>query len=380
MGKMLFFVSFVAVMLAIVRPASAQTPPQSAELQAASSRVGDFRDMAAEFGAESYFPSDWAAAQSAYAKAGLLFEAPGANRDEAIAAMNLAADSFESVLDMTLSLYAQAREDEIMAIRSGLMDNGARAFFPEFVGRADLAALDAWDLYEAGNYREARASAEKALAMFQVLETGFAAWQTRREIVLMGFSDTAKDLERADEIMGDAVRAYNDGNLSLAMENALEARSRYSLVVSSGWAGVAERRASTAEAERLAAVEMRANVAVKGIFEQADLVYVTAIDLLRREHYMEAAVQFDKATSLYTIAISSTRQLRNVAANAIMEATLRIDGNAKGILRYFIQTSVEDGEAPQIETSRSILEQHKERIRRLEDMIRAAREANANDN
>jgi len=354
-------------MLALPHQASAQTTPLGEELRAAVSRAGELRAMAADFDAASYFPSEWASAEAAHTEAGLTTDEAGA-----IAAHNLAADSFESILRLSLSLYAQAREDEITAIRRGLTENGARAFFPELAGRADRAALEAWDLYEAGNYGDARIGAEQALSMFQILETGFAAWQRRREIVLMGlgFSDTAKDnLERADEIMGDAVHAYNAGDFSLAMENAIEAHARYSLLVSSGWTGLAQHRASTAEAERLAAVEIRGNVARKDIFEQADLIYVTALDLLRREHYMEAASQFEKATSLYSLAISSTLRLRDIAASTIMEANLKIDGRAA-------DPQIES----EIESARPTLEQHMESIRRLEDMIRAAREAKSNEN
>ncbi|MCL2191276.1 MAG: hypothetical protein FWB79_04750 [Treponema sp.] len=323
MSKVLFLASFVALALALPCLASAAPQSPGGELQAAIARAGELRGKAGDFMAEAYFPGEWIVAEALYAEAGRI-NAGGAG--DAAAAFDMAANSFASILRLTIPLYAQAREDEIMMVRDGLVAAGARASFPELMGLADRAALAALDLYEAGDYYSARDSAAEAYAMFQILETTFGAWQTRREIIRRGFIDYARDnYERAEAVIGDAVQAYLAGEFPAAMENAIEAQARYFLVLTAGWAAVAERSFSMARAERYAAVEARANVAARVVFEEADLFYETATDSIRMEYYREAAELFAEAAVLYAYARVSTLERRRLAAEAIMEANRRIE-------------------------------------------------------
>jgi len=326
MSKILFFASFVALMLALPCLAFAQAPSPQEELQAVIARAEEFRGKAGDFDAESYFPGEWIVAEALYVDARRISAGGTADINSAITAYSMAANSFASILRLTIPLYAQAREDEIMMIRDGLVAGGARAAFPELMGRADRAALAALDLYEAGEYHSARDAAAEAYVMFQILETAFGAWQTRREIVRRGFAGYAEDnYERAEVIIGEAVYAYLAGEFPVAMENAIEAQARYVLVLSAGWAALAERRFSLARVERRAAVEARADVAARAVFEEADSLYGTAADSLREEYYREAAELFAEAVALYVFARTSTLERRRLAAEAIEEANRRIE-------------------------------------------------------
>ena len=325
MRKSLFFASFVAAMFALPHLALAEERSPGEELQAAIARAGEFRGKAGDFGAEAYFPSEWEAAKALYERAAAMFTATD-DVGGAIAGYNAAADSFASLFRLSVPLYAQAREDEIMMIRDGLVAAGARAFFPELFGPADRAAVVALEQYEAGEYHAARDSAATAYAMFRVLETAFGAWQTRREIIRRWFTDYARDnFDRAEEIIGEAIYAYLAGDFPLALENAIEAQARYSLVLSAGWAALAENRSSLARTERIAAVEARANVAAKDVFEKADSLYDAAVDSMQGEYFREAAEQFADAVALYTHARKSTLERRRIAAEAIREANRLIE-------------------------------------------------------
>jgi len=328
MSKVLFFASFVAVGLALpcLLPAQAPSPQAVEERQAAVARAGEYRTKAGDFEAASYFPSDWAAAEALYAEAALMPTGSAGDVDRSTAAFNAAADSFSSILRLTIPLYAQAREDEIMMLRDALVAGGARALFPGLVRPADRAALAALDRYGAGDYYAARDYADRAHAMFQVLETAFTAWRLRREIVQRGFMDYAQDnFERAEAIIEYAMRAHFAGDFPLAFENAVEAQARYSLVLSSGWAALAEYYSTAAKGKRVAAVDVRANVAARDIFEEADGLYGSAADSLRREYYREAAMMFADAGALYLVAKVSTLERRRLAAEAIMEANRHIE-------------------------------------------------------
>ncbi|MCL2600867.1 MAG: hypothetical protein FWD88_06775 [Treponema sp.] len=327
MSKNLFLAISIAILLALPCFVLAQTPSSPAEeLRSAIARAEEYRQNAGNFEAASYFPSEWVVAEALYAEARLLPTGSASETNRAITAFTSVADSFAAMFRLTVSLYAQAREDEIMIIRGGLIAGGARAVFPELMGPADQAALTALDLYEVGDYRSARDYATKAHIMFQILETSFSAWQMRQEIVRMGFMDYAMDnYERAEEVISEAMQAYIVGEFPAALENAMEAQARYTLVLSSGWAVLAEYHSTLAKAERTAAVEARANVAAREVFEEADFLYYTAVVSVRREYYREAAELFAGAEALYLVARTSTLERRRIAAEAIREANRQIE-------------------------------------------------------
>ena len=323
MRKTLFLASVVAVMLALPCLVFADGRSPGEELQAAVTRARDYRELALLFGAESYFPSEWEDADAFFAGITATGDMGGA-----IADYNAAGDAFASIFRLSVSLYAQAREDEIMMIRDGLVAASARASFPELFAPADRAALVALDKYEAGEYRAARDSAATAYVMFRVLETAFGAWQTRGEIFRRQFIDYAQDnFDRAEEILGEAIYVYLAGDFPLALENAIEAQARYSLVLSAGWAALAENRSSLARTERIAAVEARANVniAAREVFGRADSLYDMAVDSMQGEYFREAAEQFADAVALYAYARVSTLERRRAAAEAIKEANRLIE-------------------------------------------------------
>jgi len=326
MGKVMFFSCFVAAMLVLPSLALAQSPlPPTEELEAARARAERYREMAGDFEGAAYFPSDWEAAEALRARAAGMPMAADYT-DGAIAAYNAAADSFAAIFRLSVSLYAQAREDEIMIVREGLVAAGARVSFPELMGPADRAALTALHLYESEDYYPARDYAAQAYAMFRILETALGAWQMRQEIVQRGFIDYARDnFELAEEIIAAAMQGYLERDFFPAQENALEAQARYSLVLSAGWAAAAEYNFYVATVERRAAMEARANVAARELFEQADAMNSAAADLLRMEYYREAAEKFADAEAMYFAARVSAMERRRIASEAIMEANRQIE-------------------------------------------------------
>jgi len=320
MKKILFLVSFTVIMLVLPCLVSAQTPqPDQAStdgLNAAIARAEETRKKAGDFESSSYFPGEWEAAEAQYANAGSA---------KTPAAYNTAADAFDSVFKLTIPLYAQAREDEIMALRNKLVAAGARVSFPEIFAVADKTALSAQDQYKAQDYYTARDSAAQALLMYQTMTSAHNAWLAQREIKEMEFERNDLDnFQRAGKILNDAMTAYQAGNYSLAQENANEALSRYNLVLSAGWAAYAERRFSLAEAARQAALDVKANIAVRDLFNEADSNYKTSVVSYDSQKYEEAAKQFINAETLFTAAKTSATEKRQNAAEIIKKAREKI--------------------------------------------------------
>ena len=367
MKKLLFFAPLIAMVAVLscksttsVTPVSAQqadeTTPAfnqspSAELNAAMARAAEARKRAGDFESPSYFPSDWEAAEAQYAEAeqiptdtdlvsneiiaksndDAVKEAisrynAAAGTDKAVAAYNAAADAYDSVFKLAIPLYAQAREDEIMALRNNLVAAGARNYFPEPFSRADRTALTALDQYEADDYYAAKDTAAQALKMYQILTSAFNAWLVRGEIEEREFEAYDPDnFERAGGILDDAMSAYGAENYASAQENADEALLRYNLVLSAGWAAYAELRSSMAEAERQAALDIKANIAVKDLFSEADETYKTGGDAFSSKKYEEAARQFINSEALFILASVSASEKRLIAVEMMREANRKIE-------------------------------------------------------
>jgi len=322
MKKLLFFASFTIAMLVLPCLVSAQTssaePNQASMdgLNAAVARADESRKKAGDFESPFYFPGEWEAAEAHYANAGSV---------KTPAAYNAAADAFNSVFKLTIPLYAQAREDEIMALRNSLIAAGARVSFPEFFALADKTALSALDQYEAQDYYTARDSAVAALLMYQAMTSAYNAWLAQREIKDREFELYDLDnFNRAGEILNNAIAAYQAGDFSLAQKNADEALLRYNLVLSAGWAAYAELRFSLAEAERQAALDIKANIAARDIFTEADSTYKTSVVFYDSQKYEEAAKQFINSETLFIVASVSASEKRRNAAETIREAHEKI--------------------------------------------------------
>ena len=331
MKNRLFSILFIAVMIISPSISAQQGGGQSAlgELEAAAAKAGEARSRAADFECPTYFPGEWETAEARLSQAGQMPN-NDANIRNTIDAYNAAADAFDSTLSLTIPLYAQAREDEIMELRDLLVDAGAKEYFPEYFVPADNAALLALAQYEAEEYYEARDSAANALDLFRCLTLAHSAWILSWEINEREFSLYDLDnFERANEILSGAMDAYNAGDVPAVLENAEEARLRYSLVLSTGWAEYAEFHSSKADGERQAALDMRANIAARDYFSMAEHDYKDAHDQLNGENYEEAAKLFVNAEAMYVIANMLAQEKRVLARNLLREAHDKIEESGR---------------------------------------------------
>jgi uncharacterized protein with NRDE domain len=294
----------------------------ASDLDSALALAQEARKNAIDFEGNSYFPSEWEAAESQFARAGLLPK----DSSDAIKAYNEAADAFNRVFELAVPLFAQAREDEIMVERDYMITLGAKSFFPEYLMDADRAALLALTQYEAKNYFTARDSAAIALQKFLILETAFNAWLLRVEILARGFAGYDPDnFNLGGEIVSGAMDAYMAGDLKTARKKADEALAMFNTVLSTSWVSYAELRASLAEGERLAALDMKTDIAAKEFFKIADSDNKTALTLLESKKFEDAARLFIDAEAMYVIASITALEKKRAAAAAIRYAEEKIE-------------------------------------------------------
>jgi hypothetical protein len=301
-------------------------PVTSAEVSAAANRAEETRQKVIDFEGHTYFPSEWEAAEAKFTQAKLTQQKGTEAVRMVAAAYDAATEAYEPIFEMAVPLYAQAREDEIMELRNELVAIGAKDYFPESLSLADQTALTALEQYEAKEYYPARDTALQSITMYKTLTNAYTAWQLGNEIRERGFEGYDPDnYERAGEILSDAMDSYTAGDYAAAQKNADEALNRYNLVLSSGWAAYAELRSSFAGSERQAALDIKANIASRDLFGEADSNYKSAVDLYGEKNYENAAKQFIDSETLFIISSITTADKRHNAADALREANEKIE-------------------------------------------------------
>ena len=347
MKKFPFFAPFIVALLVLPyfscksAPAAASAPKAPAEappaagrvnpallgeLNAAKAKADEARKKAADFNSSDYFPSEWDAAEDQYAQAEQTPQSSEANVRSATAAFNDAAAAYDAVFKLAIPLYAQAREDEIIALRDNLIAAGWADVLPKFLSAADTVAVTAYEQYEAEDYYTAKDTADQALMMYQTLTNAYNALLAGNEIEERDFVSYDPDnFARAGEILDEAMSDYEAENYASAYENSNEALNRYNLVLSAGWAAHAERYAALAEAARQAALDVKADIAVRNLFSEADSLYKNGVDLYDADKYGDAAKDFFIAQGLFVAAKDSTLEKREVAEKTIEEANRKIE-------------------------------------------------------
>jgi hypothetical protein len=306
--------------------ASRVNPELLGDLNAAKAKADEARKRAVDFDRSAYFPSEWEAAEAQYARANQTPQNTEDNVRNGIAAYNAAADAYDSVFKLAIPLYAQAREDEIVALRDDIIASGWRDLLPDTLSAADQVAITALEQYEAEDYYPAKDSADQALMMYQTLTNAYNAWLARSEIEEMDFQIYDPDnFERAGDILNNAMTDYGAENYASAYENSKEALNRYNLVLSAGWAAQAEKYATMAAVARQDALDVKADIAVRDSFAEADSIYKAAVSAYDGNKHTEAAKQFYSAEGLFVSATALTLEKRRVAAQTIEEANRKIE-------------------------------------------------------
>ncbi|MDR2434135.1 MAG: hypothetical protein LBD47_06175 [Treponema sp.] len=375
-----------------VAPAPPTGPSQTSldALQKAAAKAEAARQRAVDFESPAYFPSEWESAEAQYTAAEGLPKGTDAETAAATAALEASADAFDGVFNRTIPLYAQAREDEVMAARDALVATGVTASFPEYLREVDESALLAVSQYEKGDYYAARDTAAAALERYQVMKVAADAWLARDALVATGVpasfpeylqevddsgllavsqyeegdyaaaKDTATDvlgryqamkvaadawlarqeivdngfvernsagLADADDAGLAAVDAYFAGDIDSALRNAGEALRRYNGVLTVAWAAHAAELGEAARKARQAALDLKANVAVKDTFAEGEGFYTRAGAALRIGNYKDAAGFYTQSESIFLLAGQSAAEKRRLADEVLREAERRIEAS-----------------------------------------------------
>jgi hypothetical protein len=321
MKRKIFFILLILSTLTLICiscKTSPKIPTVAGPIPEASSeaktKADQARKQAMDFDSHTYFPSDWEETEKQYAGA----------KDNA--SYNAVADAYNELFKKAVPLYAQAREDEIMAAREELIATGFTDVFPQYLKNADDLALAAQGKYEAGDYYGAKDAAKAALNEYEALLVGAKTYLTRQEIINRGFTQyDADNFLKADEISQKAIDSYDAGDKKTALANAEEALLRYNIILSNGWATYSTERKESASKERKLALEDKANIASRDTFRKGETLYEDANGLLEEGKYSDAALAFVDAEANYAISRKETEEKRIRAKETIRVAEEKIE-------------------------------------------------------
>jgi len=331
--KRKIFLLFIALSIVTSICISCKSTPKAAPKEVvttdtaaitARNKTDQARKQALDFDSNQYFPSEWENAESQYR------EAAAANDS---AKFNTLTGVYNDLYKKAVPLYAQAKEDEIMAIREQIIASGFADAFPKYLKDADDLALNAKSKYDSGDFNGAKEAADVALNEYNILLTGTKVYLVRQEIINRGFTQYDSDnFVKADEIAQKAIDAFNAGDKDNAVVNAEEALLRYNLVLSNGWTKYAAERKEAAEKERQLAVVDRANIAAKETFRQGDALLETANESYSAEVYPDAALAFIEAEANFSVSRKETEEKRIRAEEAIKVAEEKIEESSGSAL------------------------------------------------
>jgi len=225
------------------------------------------------------------------------------------------AESMYNLIGYGLDVYGE----RLALVKDGILNVG-----PEYLAPADDVAITALDKYEAGDYAGAKQSAAQAEEIYGIVGRGLDAYNERTAIFDRGFYDyDYQNIDKTDEIGLEALDDYSAGDYIAAIAKADVALSGYRKSYETGQEYHATDTGVDAEKQRLAAMSVKANVAVKQDFESANGLYEQAKASYQARNWDEAADLYQQAANLYLVAGQRAEEKRVQAKTALEEAQRR---------------------------------------------------------
>lgn len=247
------------------------------------------------------------------------------------------ADGSGSVsVDSTLDARArtEAKLAELASVReeaaaSGIQDDDK---LPERFTGVDNEAAAARDLFDEGNYDSAFETASDAADRYRVLKAIADAHNLKKEADEWDFLEYDREnYEAACDSGNRAVELFDAGSLEEAQTSADEAAAGFALVLENGWIAYTNEQSASAQSWRQAALEARANVASRDVYEEADKIYNQAFASLRSGELRDAAGFFEQSGSLFRESRDDAVEKRVRAEEAIRQAEQKLSQSGENV-------------------------------------------------
>ena len=233
---------------------------------------------------------------------------------------------------------AEEKLQELDIVREEAVEAGIQNWdkLPDRFNNVDNTASSARDKFGKEDYNGALADASDALERYRILKTIAGAHNLKQEADKRNFFQYDEENYNLGLDAGNsAVDYFDQGSLARAAESAGESVLRFTDVLLNGWKAYAEEKGNEAEEWRQAALDVRANVAVRDMYQEADKVYERAFVDMRSDEHRTAADLFDQSKGLFRRSRDAAVDKRTKAEEALRQAEQKVSQsgeNAKNAL------------------------------------------------
>ncbi|HAE23438.1 MAG TPA: hypothetical protein DCG47_14130 [Spirochaetaceae bacterium] len=307
----------------IDEPVAQQVQISQAELSDLHARVVAARKDAFDLGAKDFFPEDYAAADARYTAGKAALDADG--REVAKAELEAALPLFQALAERSAGLAAQKGKENTAAARDRAIDSDAQLRSADAFSAAETLNEQADAALAAGKNREAAELYRKAIFAYDAAEKRSRAlvvkenidWYDYGQYDAGNYTLAGEKIALADGLIAGDPEGANDANA--------EALRRYNLVLKKGWELNAGSKRRLAEGYKKDSEAIKAQVAVRSEFAQANAVWNEALQAYAAENYEEASDLFSEAEELFKAVYEVAASKRANAEAAIKAAAERAE-------------------------------------------------------
>ena len=299
-------------------------------LTAAQERVNNLRKRVEDFEGPLYYPDEWNSAESRYAQVEALKPGSPEEYQEAIETYTALGDTYNEIGLKAIPRYKETRGQAVQSAREGALEAGAAELLSEPLDSADKTAAEALRLYDAQDYYAFARESAAAEALYILLKTHAAGLGIRSEIETHNLSRfDPPGFATAEEQLQQAVSAYEGKDIAAAQQAASEALAQYRQVADTGWEALAEEQRQRARTVREEALNLKAPVAMKEAYQEADRVYTEGEQVLGAKDFKRALELFTQGANQFTVVRDTTAKKRQTAEKAIQAAQDKIADSDK---------------------------------------------------
>ena len=297
-----------------------------AALAEAEAKAKEARAMAEYVNGPVHRPDEWKAAETRFKEADSR-GAPETKGDvyERVAEWDAIKLAYDDIYKGSLDKFAQEQQEILAKAREKAVEAGAGDLVPDRLAMADALADKSKQLSAAGDINGSVLAGKEARDRYQILETLALAHKKQMEADEYDFFLRDPDnYLLAANAGNNAVDLYDEGDLAKSQAEADVALEKFRQVVRNGWNETVEETASVTKEWRDAALEIKANVAVRSDYSAAETVYNQAYVALRAEKYTEAIDLFAEAGGLFETAYENAMEKRIAAEEALQRTEQKL--------------------------------------------------------
>jgi hypothetical protein len=328
------------------KPAAAVPTPTpgiaQADLDALLSRVQGMKKEAFDLKLYEVLPDDYKTADAAYADGKAAYDAKDAVA--AKAKLESAASLFQDLTSRGVVELAAARRKDADSMKAAALKIGADSLVADRFGSGETAYAAGVDALGKADHKAAIAAFDRARILYELtykrgMASGlkdrvdtdkFAVWDAGN--AQLADSKLAEEADLFSAAGGASAAASLDTdskNLLSGIDALDEAVLRYNLVIQKGRQGIAVGKKQGADEIKEKAENIKANVAVKDLYETALGLYEAGVAAFASGDYETATEKFTEAAPAFDKAYATAAEKRAKAEEAMAAASAASEQSLK---------------------------------------------------